>query len=200
MDPQEKILVIKKKVFEKLGVFQGVKKDNLRDYYRIFLKNYEFCKRNLVEHNPFYKQLIPYVLIFHKDRVFLFQRIDQGAEERLYARYSVGIGGHINFEDVTKGDPIYQGMKREFSEEVKCKGIESFKLIALLNDESDSVGLDHLGLVFRTEVINPEVEINEKNKLAGQFVNIGDLDRYYKSMEKWSRIVCKQLILTNVFR
>ena len=80
-----------------------------------------------MEHDPSFKQLIPYV-------VFQPLRRRRGGgrssntpaargqgEGRLHRKRSVGIGGHISADDVGadgNGNPYREGMQRELEEEI----------------------------------------------------------------------------------
>ncbi|HEY1489817.1 MAG TPA: hypothetical protein VGF90_02155, partial [Verrucomicrobiae bacterium] len=98
----ENVLVFSRSLFERLGVFQGFNSDVGR-YLPAILdpKNNSFMARAQAEMNPDFKQIIPYVLITDGKSVLHYVRGKKAGEQRLVAKGSVGIGGHINNEDET---------------------------------------------------------------------------------------------------
>ena len=81
-----------------------------------------FLARPAAEKDPSHKQLIPYVLMVHQDRILRYKRGRGGEENRLHGLYSIGIGGHISDQDADlfSQDALgyYDGMWREVEEEV----------------------------------------------------------------------------------
>ena len=55
-----------------------------------------FLDRAAAEDDPCHKQLIPYCIFRHRDRILHYTRGKSGGESRLHALGSVGIGGHVN--------------------------------------------------------------------------------------------------------
>src|SRR5260370_7830625 len=95
-----------------------------------------------------YQQIIQYVVFRHGDRYFLTHRLRASSERRLRKQYSLGVGGHINPGDLEAGDPIQDGLKREWEEEAIYDGHFEAKLLGLLTDESAPVSHSHLAAVF----------------------------------------------------
>ena len=148
-----------------------------------------------VEDDPTYQQIIPYVVFRHRDRYFLTHRLKASSEKRLRQQYSLGVGGHINPGDVEGGDPIMDGLKREFEEEVEFAGsLESVRLLGLINDESAPVSKVHLGVCFLCDGSTPEIRIREVDKLAGELLTLEEMRIYYLEMEGWSQIVYDRLV------
>ncbi len=98
----EKVLVFPRSLLEQLGVFQGFSPEVNR-YLPAILekKNNSFMARAQAETNPAFKQVIPYVVITDGQSVLHYVRGKKAGEQRLVAKGSVGIGGHINNEDET---------------------------------------------------------------------------------------------------
>lgn len=59
-----------------------------------------FVERAVAERTPSWKQIIPYTVVCVGDEILLTRRLDKGGEERLFDKLSIGIGGHINPEDL----------------------------------------------------------------------------------------------------
>src|SRR5450432_1186674 len=93
----ELVLVIPACAVEKLGALTGLTTDVQR--YRPLLTDAQlasFRPRSEVETDPSWLQLIPYVVLQHHGRIFHYTRGKSGGEQRLHAKRSIGIGGHIN--------------------------------------------------------------------------------------------------------
>ncbi len=110
-----------------------------------------FLPRSIAEHDPAYKQLIPYQLFCRNEAFFVYQRGGGVGERRLAGRLSLGIGGHINSADAPDGTltprSYLAALQREQEEELvglpPCEAL----FIGLIDDDRDPVGLVHLGAV-----------------------------------------------------
>ena len=58
-----------------------------------------FMPRSEAETDPTFKQIIPYALLTHAGRVLHYVRGKKAGEQRLVAKGSLGIGGHMNDHD-----------------------------------------------------------------------------------------------------
>ena len=108
----------------------------------------------------------------------------------------MGVGGHINPGDLENGDPIDDGMRREWAEEVEYQGHFQARLLGLINDDSAPVSKVHLGLVFLVDGDRPEIAIRETDKLEGELLALPDMRIFYLGMESWSQIVYDHLLTT----
>ncbi len=124
-----------------------------------------FKPRDQVEHDPAFKQLIPYVVFTCEARalrgppttlVFQYTRTKLQGEVRLHGKHSIGVGGHVRPADVYTKDAkglanqYWGGLEREISEEVDLSAAKVAGqpfIIAFLYDDSDEVGRVHLGIV-----------------------------------------------------
>ena len=108
--PDEKILGFPRAIFEQLGVFHGFSPDVDR-YLPAILdpKNNSFRLRAQAETDPSFKQIIPYVVITDGERVLHYVRGKKAGEQRLVAKGSIGIGGHIN-DDTSEVGQVHFGI------------------------------------------------------------------------------------------
>ncbi|MDY0222494.1 MAG: phosphoesterase [Desulfobacterium sp.] len=125
---------------------------------------FEFKEREIVETNPLFKQIIPYVVIQTQDLKLTAAYLRSGSERRLHDLWSVGIGGHINPEDCPARSSFREvltaGMMRELDEEmVKRPDNELPSFCGIINEEETPVGCVHLGAVFTLETQNPTLFI-----------------------------------------
>lgn len=197
----ENVLVFPRSLFEQLGVFQGFNSEVGR-YLPAILdpKNNNFMARAQAEMNPDFKQIIPYVVITDGKSVLHYVRGKKAGEQRLVAKGSVGIGGHINNEDETLFGVSEFGLKtfqdavqREVSEELSIQGEFNARPVGLINDDSTEVGRVHFGVVHVLFCKPEEVRKNEQVITQVEFIPIEELKAKREQMETWS-----QLCLDNI--
>jgi predicted NUDIX family phosphoesterase len=189
----EQVLCVKREDIFPDGAWHGFVSDRLDERQAVIREHHFFMARAKVEDDPSYQQIIPYVVFRHGDRFFLTHRLRASSEKRLRKQYSLGLGGHINPGDLGAGDPIQDGLKREWEEEVIYDGSFEAKLIGLLNDESSPVSKVHLGVVFLVDGSSPNIAIRETDKLAGELLTLEEMRIYYLGMESWSQMVYDRL-------
>jgi predicted NUDIX family phosphoesterase len=189
----EQVLCVKREDIFPDGAWHGFVSDGLERHQQVIREKHFFMTRAKVEDDPSYQQIIPYVVFRHGDHYFLTHRLRASSEKRLRKQYSLGVGGHINPGDLDAGDPIQDGLKREWEEEVVYDGAFEARLIGLLNDESAPVSKVHLGVVFLVDGDTPNIAIRETDKLAGELLTLEEMRIYYLEMESWSQMVYDRL-------
>jgi predicted NUDIX family phosphoesterase len=189
----EQVLVVRREDIFPDGAWHGFVSENLDRHQRIIRERHFFKPRSDVEEDPNFQQIIPYVVFKHGDRYLLTHRLRASSEKRLRKQYSLGVGGHINPGDLSGGDPILDGLKREWAEEVIYRGRFDARLLGLLNEESSPVSKVHLGVVFLVEGDSPDIEIRETKKLAGNLLTLDEMRIYFLDMESWSQLVYERL-------
>jgi predicted NUDIX family phosphoesterase len=152
-----------------------------------------FLQRPLAEEDPALKQLIPYVVVRDGALVYLMERTAAGGDPRLHGKASIGVGGHLNPVDEGE-DPLADGLRREWSEELVADWEPEFRLVGLLNDDSNPVGSVHLGVVFEVQADGRPVEVRERDKLTGRFATVAEVRATSERMETWSRLVADHLL------
>ena len=196
MSTTERVLVIRRSLFDSLGSFHGLNADIGR-YLPVFLEpeNHFFVPRAEAEEDPSLKQLIPYVVVTHGGRLLHYRRGSGSGEARLLKKGSVGIGGHINDGD-GRGDAFdaaaYQrALFRELMEELNISGSFVERPLALLNDDTNPVGAVHLGIVHQCQLSSPEVTANEEAIAELGFLTLDELAARHDQLETWSQLVVK---------
>ena len=155
--------------------------------------NGRYLDRPLAEHDPSFKQVIPYVVVRDGDLTFLMSRTDAGGDARLHGKASIGVGGHLNPVD-EGADALMAGLRREWDEELAADWEPEFTLVGLLNDDSNPVGAVHLGAVFSVEAGGRPVRVREDLKLAGAFAPRAAVAAAWNRMETWSQLVAESLL------
>jgi predicted NUDIX family phosphoesterase len=81
--PEENVLVVKRSLFDQLGSFHGLNFEP-RKYLDAILSrgNNFFLRRDKAEHDPSHKQIIPYALLTHDDKVLHYVRGKKAGEQR----------------------------------------------------------------------------------------------------------------------
>ncbi|MEK7309955.1 MAG: hypothetical protein AAB038_03975 [Planctomycetota bacterium] len=211
----EQVLVVERnKLLDGKEIPHGFHKDDLERLLQNIHKFAYFINRPDAENNPALKQIIPYLVITERERspdnfgagrdgkIFLVQRLAGQTEKRLHNKYSIGIGGHINPVTDAQGkevssvpDIIRSGLERELHEELQVTASYQYKLAGYLNDDSNSVGQVHLGLVHQMLVDDAQgVNVLEKDLMVGKFETISEIEKQFELLETWSQIVFNDFV------
>lgn len=196
--PQENVLVIRRGLFDELGSFHGLNFEP-RKYLDAILSrgNNFFLRRDKAEQDPSHKQIIPYALLAHGEKVLHYVRGKKAGEQRLVAKGSIGIGGHMNESDESLfalDEAAYRaGVEREVGEEIAINTKFDDRIVALLNDDSTEVGQVHLGVVHVFKLAEPKVEKREAMITNIAFLGKDELMARRDSLETWSQICLDSL-------
>ena len=190
----EHVLCVRRQDLFPDGAWHGFVGEGLDRIQEVIRGQSFFMPRGEVEEDPTYQQVIPYVVFRHREHYFLTKRLKASSEKRLRQLYSLGVGGHINPGDLEAGDPVADGLKREWEEEVEYSGEFEATLLGLINDDSSPVSRVHVGVVFLVEGSSPEISIRETDKLSGELLSLDAMRMYYLEMESWSQIVYDRLL------
>src|SRR5205809_5887323 len=189
----ESVLCVRRDDIFPDGAWHGFITEGLDRYQKVIREHHFFKPRADVENDPSYQQIIPYVVFHHGDRYLLTHRLRASSERRLRKQYSLGVGGHINPGDLGAGDPILDGLKREWEEEVVYDGRFEASLLGFLNGDSSPVSRVRLGVGVLVAGATPNIAIRETKKLAGELLTLDEMRRFYLQMESWSQIVYDRL-------
>jgi len=196
MAAEERVLCFERKLFEALGVFQGLSLD-VEEFLPAVTapSNLQYLNRSAAEQDRRYKQLIPYVLILCDGKILRYRRGKGGQENRLHGLYSVGIGGHIAEEDhdlFSTAQGYHDGMRRELMEEVAIQDAKD-AAVAVINDDSTDVGYVHFGVVHVVPVRDEAVAGGRSGIVGPEFVPIDQALKDGTGYESWSRLCLEHL-------
>jgi len=198
--PGENVLVVKRSLFDQLGNFHGLNFEPGKYLDALLTRgNNFFLPRAQAEDDPAYKQIIPYALVAFGNRVLYYVRGKKAGEQRLVAKGSIGIGGHMNQEDellfnYALNEAAYRaGVEREVNEEIKIDTQFEDRIVALLNDDTTDVGRVHLGIVHVFKLAEPKVEKREAMITNLTFLVRAELTARRESLESWSQICVDSL-------
>jgi predicted NUDIX family phosphoesterase len=196
----EEVLVVTRSLMDGLGKFQGLKVEGVDDAVAVLLNenNHFFMDRGAAEEDPSHKQLIPYCIFKCGDRVLHYTRGKAGGENRLHAKISVGVGGHINPVDMGEGRKgaaaYYAAVQREIDEELDIAGDYEMRIVGLLNDDSNPVGQVHLGVVHLVELENEEVSSREDALTDLSWATLSELNgALHERLETWTQLCVEHL-------
>lgn len=198
-DENERVLCFERRLLDELGAFQGICLD-VESYHPAFTvpQNVVYRLRSEAETDKRFKQLIPYVLIFHNNRILRYRRGSGGGESRLHGKYSVGIGGHIADVDhelfSTDAVGYREGMIREVREEVELESEQEW-MVAVINDDSTEVGQVHFGVVHIMQVPNEDIVGRRSGILSPEFVDLSVATKNLDNYESWSRFCLENIDL-----
>src|SRR5213596_4134040 len=196
--PNENVLVVRRSLFDQLGSFQGLNFEPQK-YLNAFLSrgNNFYLPRPEAEINPAYKQIIPYALIAFQNKLVYYVRGKKAGEQRLVAKGSIGIGGHMNEADESLfalDEAAYRaGVEREVNEEIKIDSPFEDRIVALLNDDTTEVGRVHLGIIHVFKLAEPKVQKREAMITELTFLPREELLARRETMETWSQICLDSL-------
>jgi predicted NUDIX family phosphoesterase len=198
-DPEnELILVFDVRLLEDIDRFQGICAE-VEPYLRAILRegNSRFVSRRHAEHDTSLKQLIPYVILRHGREIFHYVRGKEAGEGRLRSKGSIGIGGHIQPQDLTLfSSPrtfYLEAAAREVAEEVHVQAEHRERIVALINDDSTSVGRVHFGIVHLWDLDRPAVRRRERQITQSGFLSVDQLRARKQTLETWSQLCLEVL-------
>lgn len=171
-----------------------------------------FAPRGVLETDERFKQLIPYVVMKQSDKYVTYVRGTSGGEARLHGKRSLGLGGHVDIEDVAMNrgvvditDTVYNSIVREITEEVfftktgkraptKAPVHGAVTCMGFIYDDRDEVGRVHLGLAFITDVLpGYEVHAKEDSQQEVQLLTKEELLAEADRLEGWSEIFLRNV-------
>ncbi|MDD5265119.1 MAG: hypothetical protein PHU43_09830 [Candidatus Bipolaricaulis sp.] len=154
--------------------------------------------RDDVEGDFAYKQVVVYVVVRSGELLLSYTRPRRSREPRLGARVSIGLGGHVEPQDVAaaalsnKYALLQRAVERELEEEVVIRApiAGGPDLVGFICDDSDAVGRAHFGALWLVDISRPAVSERRGSGITGlTLTTTADLGRKRPQMEPWSRLV-----------
>lgn len=175
------------------------------------MSNSRFVERWLAESDKTILQIIPYIIFMDNNgKIFSYQRRG-GGEGRLEGSYSIGIGGHINDEDLKNKaelpdwDMVLKGAAREANEEMYVGtdyALNNLYQVATIYTPNELTSVDsvsnitptvgevHIGVVFFLPV-SEGTQPKEADKMLDHkyLTKFPNLLKY----EKWSQLCIQNI-------
>lgn len=190
--PENIVVIPRATLFAHIPAWHGIHEQDLEQLMLHIRSNLGFAPRPEAEKNFALKQIIPYVLFMHGHKIFVMQRKSTASEQRLANKFSLGIGGHIRQDDIVENN-IFSWAQREFVEEVSYHGSLKYKLLGILNDDSNEVGQLHLGIVILAVGNSDQISIKDEHK-QGMMMSLLQIQELYPDLESWSQLCFKQIL------
>lgn len=124
---------------------------------------------------PAFLQVIPYILFRHKGRYLRYLRTSSGGDNRLHGKISVGIGGHIDLQDISVNDQgvidleatLSTAALRETQEEIGLSLVENPRWEACLYAQETAVDTVHIGIVGIFDLTDQQAAAIDANHEIG---------------------------------
>lgn len=188
----------------------------LDDCLESVIKNRFMQEKNTAESDETRKQIIPYVVVRISgngipDHFVRYTRKSDVGDERLRKKLSIGVGGHIEEEDIQYSlmETIDRCVYRELKEELGLKNLsfsdtsDLCSIIGYVNEDESEVGRVHLGVVVVFDIppdMAKEIEIPANEALSFiEFESAEELQKQIEdgaNFEAWSRFVIPALSRT----
>lgn len=177
-------------------------------------KRFRMLKRNRMEYNPEFKQLVVSAYITDGRHVILLKTGTNG-ETRIQDRYTF-IQGHVNFDKfaylMPQKDFLTRSLGKELNEEIAIKkeGYAEFDLNSetsfisvmpkyYVNDSSNHIGLEHFGIIYELKVKDAwalfnEISTGEKSKHEVVLLDLREYKGYRNNLDNWVQLAFDKLI------
>lgn len=206
------IIGIRSQYLESLGLEQGLNDVSLFDDEYEATSHLIIGQRERLEDDASVRQLLPYVVLSQmgEDGVIRFIAYRRGkgvGESRLAGNVSIGFGGHIDLADVVTAvdsvvdlrGTVAQACDRELEEEVLCDGVPLTNSdvipIGLVTDNTDTVGLVHLGMVMTTTIpTGVKVTCREEELEILKPMTAEELLSSGLPLENWTKIILRAIV------
>lgn len=150
-----------------------------------------YRERDQVENDPTYKQVVTYTVVGFDGKVLSYRR--RTGDDRLTGLKSIGIGGHVEDRD----EDIRFAAERELEEEIGMYSGGWGNNVLTINDDSDDVGLHHIGVVQYVKLIAYDPDF-EDSIIDPELVCLEDVD--ISEYESWSQLLIEYLSNSDVER
>jgi predicted NUDIX family phosphoesterase len=152
----------------------------------------EVRSRAEAEEDESWRQLIPYGVVEQRGSLLLVERLAAGSESRLHHKLSIGLGGHIDPQDLEASrNPIEAALTRELREELHI-GAFFAEAVGLIHRHETPVERVHTGILYRVRSPGP-VRVRERAKLRGRFASVESLYAEFERLEGWSQTALRFL-------
>ncbi len=166
------------------------------ELFRLIATQGEFRLRAEVEEDEAYRQIIPYAVVEQSGQVLLVERLRAGSEARLHAKLSIGLGGHINPEDLGGArDPVEAALARELREELEI-GAFFAEAVGLIHRDESSVERVHTCVLYHVRTPG-RTGVRETKKLRGRLATPEEIIRQRDRLELWSQAALRFLLKTS---
>lgn len=179
-------------------------KDYAKRFLEIILEKHEFKQRWPMEEDTSWQQPIPYVLLYNPQlkKYVGYKRSSKTEkywENRLYGKWSLWVGGHIEEDEKNSPNPIEETARREIEEEIWLTKdtISGMQLLWAIRDHSTDVARHHIWFVYLAQTNIDLVEIVDWELEKVFFLSADEIDEILNDdsaeMESRSQLVWESI-------
>jgi predicted NUDIX family phosphoesterase len=203
------IVAFHKKQFGEVG--DGITPMGIADLKERAERSLFIGRRHELEINEEFGQALPYVVVMNDTGIFTYRRTAKVGEQRLAGNYSIGIGGHIDANDVKFSDAsiihplatIAAAITRELNEELVLTkdgvdlSLEDLApavqqgmyphMLGIINDTSNEVGRVHYGILMSIRIPDGFTVRCREEEL--ETVGLIQKPESTEGYENWSKLV-----------
>ena len=188
--------------FKRCDPFEALNSEDVVIGFRPNLE--ELDPREVMQGGKATLQLIPYILIRDGEEHLVYVRPAAGNETRLHGKVSIGLGGHVDIEDVIHKDSVLDlkgtiklAGTREVEEETGgILGNADIDWIGLIYRDDGPVDRVHLGVVGVIDLDFGQRDDIGYSKEIGEFAFKGleEIPRAYADyeVEAWSKAIIEE--------
>lgn len=208
--PKELVMCVHHKAFDNLMEKHGLKVTEACMLLYSMPGCVMMIDRNIVENDPNLLQIVTYTILRAEGKILAYKRGKSGGETRLHERYSIGVGGHVNMNDVMRAitftaankqltDPIWQCMVRELNEELVLTADNDFRVqnIPVIYDDSNEVSTVHAGFANVVDLPTMDHAKAKEDCIEDlQWVTLEELQspEWQQKLESWSNVAVVSLV------
>lgn len=188
--PSDKVASITSQALQNDG-FRAFKNE---EEYKNILSAGLMKRRGDLETDESNKQIIPYMVIANADKVFYYVRPAGVSEGRLQNKLSIGVGGHIEIEDIDQADSAIDiALRREVKEELgEDADITDIRPLGFIYTDKSEVDRVHLGILFVGNLVDQNLNISAEEMGQNGFVSREEFTNMLRSNdyfpENWTQI------------
>lgn len=167
--------------------------ENNQEYLELLSDSFR-SRRGDLEIDPSNKQIIPYLVIKHQDKILYYIRSQASGEKRLHNKAAIGVGGHIQIEDIDDAEEtILAALKREVLEEFGNMNINNIQPKGYIYMEISEVDKVHIGVLFTADAADETITLPEDEIERAEFIEPILLNQKIKSgeldAENWTKVL-----------
>jgi predicted NUDIX family phosphoesterase len=152
------IMVVRREVLDRLDLRDGLTTDPhvTRQFIDAVHSTSVTMPREKAESDLSMLQPIPLTCVSGSGRILVLPGDDRGYDDRLWNRYALWVGGHMDGFDASDSNPVGHCLSREISEELYHPLVAPHRLVGLVvAHDSEDLRPMHVGIVHRSDIADP---------------------------------------------
>ncbi len=190
--PREKIQILESSSQQRFG------EDAVAEVLRCIDKYGTYLRRDIVEEDSAYVQVVPCAILTNEEDIFLFQRKEKDPKYRLYGRTSIWQGCHVpRQQEQNISSLLKHSLMERVSGSLFLSQVFATEQVGYFRDQSSAESERHLGIFYRIRIDRSETVADLKKKefkygrgygLSGQFLPKKSISekRQDLGLESWS--------------